>query len=47
MPSLEQIDGYMLKQLFSVKAQPLHGVVGITKKEIDPKAKKILQDVIM
>ena len=47
VPSLEQIDGSMLKQLFSIKQSTIQNVVSITKKDIDPKAKKILEDVIM
>ena len=49
IPSLEQIDGYMLQQLFRMKQ--LSGgpttVPGITKKELNPKAKAIIQDVLM
>jgi len=52
IPSLEQIDGYMLQQLFRMKQ--LSGatggpatVSGITKKELNPKAKAIIQDVLM
>jgi protein phosphatase 1 regulatory subunit 7 len=47
LPNLEQIDGYMLKQLFALHARSQEGVLGITKKEIDPRAKEILQDIIM
>jgi protein phosphatase 1 regulatory subunit 7 len=37
LPSVEQIDGYMLKQLFNFKGQ-VHSA-SIVKKDIDPKAK--------
>lgn len=47
VPSLEQIDGYMLKQLFRMNVGPATGVTGITKKEINPKAQEILKEVIM
>ena len=47
IPSLEQIDGYMVQQLFRMKQ--LGGanggtaaVSGITKKELNPKAKAII-----
>ena len=49
IPSLEQIDGYMLQQLFRMK-QFSGGpttVPGITKKELNPKAKAIIEDVLM
>ena len=46
VPSLEQIDGYMVQQLFRMKAKPAQ-VEGITKKEIDPQAKAMIQDVLM
>ena len=48
LPSLEQIDGYMVQQLFRMKAKAApSGVEGITKKDIDPKAKAMIQDVLM
>lgn len=47
VPSLEQIDGFMVQQLFRMKQKATEGVEGITKKEIDPKAKAMLEDVIM
>jgi hypothetical protein len=45
VPSLEQLDGYMLAQLFRVKQKPAE-VEGISK-QVDPKAKAMLEDVIM
>lgn len=41
----EQIDGYMLKQLFNVKGQVQSA--SIIKNPINPKAKQILEDVLM
>ena len=46
MPSLEQVDGYMLKQLFAFTQSAPKSVVGITKKDIDPKAMEILEDIL-
>lgn len=37
----------MLRQLFNMQARVDHGVKSITKKEIDPRAKAMLKDVIM
>jgi hypothetical protein len=48
VPSLEQIDGYMVQQLFRMKAKPpASQVEGITKKQIDPQAKAMIHDVLM
>ena len=45
LPQIEQIDGYMLKQLFKVKGQVQSE--SIIKNPINPKAKQILEDVLM
>ncbi len=45
LPQVEQIDGYMLKQLFNVKGQVQ--TASIVKNPINPKAKQILEDVLM
>ncbi len=45
VPSLEQIDGNLLRQGFNFKIGQTN-VKSITKKEIDPKAKELLEDVI-
>ena len=45
LPHIEQIDGYMLKQLFNVKGQVQSA--SIVKNPINPKAKQILEDVLM
>ena len=45
LPQIEQIDGYMLKQLFNVKGQVQ--TASIVKNPINPKAKQLLEDVLM
>ena len=46
IPSLTQIDGNMLRKGLPFHHQKTAGIHSIVKKEVNPEAKKILQEVI-